>query len=423
MTKEERVAKLVEIEASEPLMNKFIWYKDVNKEFGVHQIPLELLTYNPYNGRIMSMTKSFEKQRGAIDLTDETHRELIEKFLWDSAPDYNQNTLKSLKRYGQNEIGIVTKDGVIIDGNRRAFLLGELNKEDDLNRKFLGIILPDELHQNREEISTLETIYQIGVDDKVDYNPIEKYLKCDELREFYSIEQIASLMSESVPKINTYLTILSLMKEYLNYLGYPEVYTKLYKKEGHFVDLNNYLNSYSKSATKYQLVDWPYSDQDILDLKKIYFDYIRLGLPVSNTRAIGRPNKMNSFFCHNEVWSGFKAKHQETLSSYKELTLDEFKVINKGSDLEKLTIERDDLWGEKVGHKILNNLNYYNRILEDKKNSDSPTELLTRAKGTISLIETKNLNESNKAELSVLISDIKLQLSEIESHILLFLKD
>ncbi|MFD0750172.1 hypothetical protein ACFQZS_08475 [Mucilaginibacter calamicampi] len=417
MTKEERVAKLVEIEASEPLMNKFIWYKGRRSEFGVHEIPLQLLSYNPYNGRIMSMTKSFEKQQGEIDLTDEKHRGLIEKFLWDSAPDYNQNTLKSLRKYGQNEIGIVTKDGVIIDGNRRAYLLGALNKEDGEKRTFLAIILPDELDQNSEEISTLETIYQIGVDDKVDYNPIEKYLKCAELTQFKSIEEVASLMSETDGKIKSYLSILALMKDYLIYIGYPEVFTKLYKKEGHFVDLNNYLNSYSKSATKYQLVNWPYSEADIDDLKKVYFDYIRLGLPVSNTRIIGRPNKMNSFFCHEELWSRFKAKHKASIAQYPEATLEEYIQINKGSDKDKASDERDTLWGEKVGHAILNNLNYYNRILEDKKNADSPGELLKRAKGTLSLIENRNIGLNNQQEVTEMVIEIKQQLALIESHI------
>jgi hypothetical protein len=418
MTKEERVAKLIEIKATKPIMNKFIWYKEANQLFDVHEIPLELLAYNPYNGRIMSMVKSFEKLNGHVDPSRETNKQLIEKFLWESAPDYNANTLKSLKKYGQNEIGIATKDGVIIDGNRRAYLLSVLNKEDGKNRKFLGIILPDELDQNSEEISTLETIYQIGVDDKVTYNPIEKYLKCAELNDFKTIEEVASLMSETDGKIRSYLSILNLMKEYLTYIGYPEVYTKLYKKEGHFVDLNNYLGSYSKSTTKYQLVDWPYSDADINDLKKIYFDYIRLGLPVSNTRIIGRPNKMNSFFCHQEVWSKFRAKHNDSLAQYIEPTLQEFTAINKGSDAEKSSDERDALWAEKVGHTITNNLNYYNRILEDKKNADSPTELLTRVKGTLSLIDNKNINVNNQQEVTDLVAEIKQQLALIESHIM-----
>lgn len=418
MKKDERLAALSTIESAEPIMTKYIWYNESSTKFGVHEIPLDLLTYNPYNGRIMSLTISFEKQHADVDLTKDENKELIEKFLWDSAPDYNQNTLKSLRQYGQNEIGIVTKDGVIIDGNRRAYLLSVLNKEDGLDRKFLAIILPDELENKRDEISKLETIYQIGVDDKVDYNPIEKYLKSDELKKFFDVDKIAELMSEKPSKINSYLAILNLMKEYLDYLGYPEVFTKLYKKEGHFVDLNNYLNSYSKSSTKYQLVNWQYNDNDISELKKIYFDYIRLGLPVSNTRVIGRPNNANSFFCHQDVWSGFKLKHQETLASYKEPTLKEFQDINKGTDLENTTIERDISWGEKVGSKIVSNLTNYIRILEDKKNSDSPIDLLTRAKGTLSLIDVKHIDIMNKDEVQIYISELKQLLSNFELHII-----
>ena len=91
---------------------------------------------------------------------------------------------------GQQRYGIVTADGIIIDGNRRAMLLNRLfNTHEKLGftyaqvehcRYFLAIILPDDAEER--DIQQLETIYQMGEDDKLDYNPIEKYLKCKELK-------------------------------------------------------------------------------------------------------------------------------------------------------------------------------------------------------------------------------------------------
>jgi len=37
-------------------------YKDTRKTLPVHEIPLNFLIYNKYNGRIASMVKSFERQ-------------------------------------------------------------------------------------------------------------------------------------------------------------------------------------------------------------------------------------------------------------------------------------------------------------------------------------------------------------------------
>ncbi len=417
MTTEQRIKRLDEIRNTEPVMTKLIWYKGLRKPLKVYEIPLEYLTYNPYNGRIMSMTKSFEKEFGKLDISNVKHVEVIESFLWDSAPNSNQHTLKSLRDYGQNEVGIVTRDGVIIDGNRRASLLNILNRENDDKIPFLAIILDETLESDQAAISQLETIYQIGVDDKVDYNAIEKYLKCDELNKFYSLEHIANLMSETISKIRTYLDILKLMDEYLSYIGCEGLYTRLAKKEGHFVDLNSYLNSYNKPSTQQQLVDWIFTDEDIEDLKKIYFDYIRLGIPVSNARIIARPNNKNSLFCHSSIWKEFKVRHSTILNSYSEPTSEEFISQNKGSDREATLDVRDKQWSDKLGPLLLDGLDYSSRVLEDKKKSGGPIILLERAKSTLNQIDTNHIQDKDKESLIRLIGEIRNRLDDIEGYI------
>ena len=94
--------------------------------------------------------------------------------------------MKSLVKDGQQKGGIVTNDGTIIDGNRRAMLLNKIYKDrekmDADNHKvddcafFVAVILKEDY--GAREISRLETTYQMGEDAKLDYNPIEKYLKC-----------------------------------------------------------------------------------------------------------------------------------------------------------------------------------------------------------------------------------------------------
>lgn len=53
--------------------------------------------------------------------------------------------------------------------------LGYSYEEVEKCKYFLAIILPDDAEE--KDIQQLETIYQMGEDDKLDYNPIEKYLK------------------------------------------------------------------------------------------------------------------------------------------------------------------------------------------------------------------------------------------------------
>ena len=83
----------------------------------------------------------------------------------------------------------------------------------------------------------------MGEDDKLDYNPIEKYLKCKELKRLgFSEEDIAGFMSEKPSQIKEWINVLDLMEDYLKEYDYEGIYTRLEKTEGPFVDLENYLD-------------------------------------------------------------------------------------------------------------------------------------------------------------------------------------
>ena len=107
-----------------------------------------------------------------------------------------KRTLQDLGRKGQQRPGIVTLDGVIIDGNRRAMLLRRLEGKTNEKQYFEAIILPDAYDENEKEIVRLETQYQLGEDAILDYGPLEKYLKAKRLKETLGIDvpEIAQLM-------------------------------------------------------------------------------------------------------------------------------------------------------------------------------------------------------------------------------------
>ena len=128
---------------SEPISHMPIWYENERQELPVYKIDLEYLLYNQYNGRIASFVKSYEKQNGTrLDSSKKEDKVIIEKFLKKSNTGGNKKTKKSIAEQGQLKYGIVTKDGVIIDGNRRAMILNEIFDEKNENpRYFRGVIL------------------------------------------------------------------------------------------------------------------------------------------------------------------------------------------------------------------------------------------------------------------------------------------
>ncbi len=245
-----RVKKLEEVQKGEPHMTGIrIRYGGDIRSFDAYKIPLDYLIYNKYNGRIGSHVKSFEKQYRDLNAENLDDAKIIEKFLYESNINRNKTTEEDLVKNGQQKHGIVTSDGIVIDGNRRARLLRKIwHERSEWKRKghnvdhcqfFISVILPS--GADPKEINRLETTYQMGEDEKVDYDPIEKYLKCKELKEKYEFTEsdIAEMMGEEEGKIKECLQIMKLMDDYLCVLGYDGIYTRLEKREGPFVDLNN----------------------------------------------------------------------------------------------------------------------------------------------------------------------------------------
>lgn len=396
---------------------KAILYRGNNHPHPVKCIPLEYLLYNPHNGRIRSYTKSYESQFHPLNPENSIDKNVIEQFLYDSAKNRNEKTLESLEVNGQQEVGIVTKDGVIIDGNRRAMLLNILSKRNKTPGFFNAIVLPDKLQDNEREIVTLETSYQMGVDSKVDYNPIEKYIRCKELNERHGLSsaEIAHIMAEEVGRIDEWLSILAIMDEYLIYLKTPQVYTRLEKKEGHFVDLHGYLKTYKKGTSS---ANWGYSANDLEELKLIYFDYIRLGIPVMRARIIAKPTANNSIFCNKEIWDEFCFETQVIMSEYQTPDFQEAKSLDRFKSNEDIIRNLDDIWRSNVGEQLHSSLSYAESLVKDRIDQIAPVKILKRAFNGLSQIEYHNLMKSDKGEVLLLLDKIQEKVDSLRDFVL-----
>lgn len=389
-------------------------YKGTTRTEVVWRIPLDYLVYNKYNGRIGSVVLSYEKQNGDLNPETDSDREIIEKFLYESKVDRNKTTMESLLKNGQQKFGIVTADGVIIDGNRRAMLLNRLyHKHQELGlsyaevekcQYFLAIILPDDAEVR--DIQQLETIYQMGEDEKLDYNPIEKYLKCKQLKgSGFTERQIAEFMSEKESQIKDWLDILSLMEEYLQEYDYEGIYTRLEKTEGPFVDLNNYLDSYAKRGANVRNVDWNYTDSDISDLKLVCFDYIRARYEGKEFRDIAKTGKDGSIFFFKELWMDFLKQHQEKTPQDEE-SVEELRQRCPGEDLSLLLKQRDNTWVEQAKGQLKGNLNRFSRRLEDRRDANKPADLIERALSALKSVDCEQDSFFEDPRIAEMVKEI-----------------
>ncbi len=389
MNKETRIQKIAQIikrDKENPYGRQDIPWEDKLEPMPVYKIPLDCLIYNKYNGRILSRTKSLESQGYDINAESDEGCKLIEKLLFESNPGRNKQTLESIDKIGQEKVGIITRDGIIIDGNRRAMLLKKSGKFD----YFKAVVLNVTLEENPLEIEKLETTYQMGEDEKLGYNAIEKYLKAKGLAQRgVSTDKIADWMGEAQSTIKENLNVMKTMDSYLDYLGYNGIYTQLDDREDQFISLTKWLNNfYGEESVK--AFDG-YKDSDVDDLEIISYDYIRIKYEGKDFRNIAYGLKENHFFGDKQIWESFRNFHFKHVEPVKK---SEEKIKLDADNLEAYLNDRDERFlsktKDKQGKSFLDeNIDIHKQQLQNKKSANEPIKLVS---GVIDALDAINQN-------------------------------
>lgn len=377
ITRQEKLQQIID-GPQKPVGRRSIRFRGESKDMDVYEIPLDSLIYNKYNGRILSRTKTLETQGVTVNPETNDGKRLVEKLLWDSKPEKNNKTEKDLKQYGQQEPGIVTLDGIIIDGNRRAMLLNKIGAT-----HFRAVILDSRLEDDQKEIERLETTYQMGTDEKQDYNPIEKYLKINEMKELkFSDDEIAECMGETPGQIKKMYGVYLTMVEYLEYAGYDGIFTALDGREDPLINLTDWVEKYrgGQSSTGFD----GYTDADVDDMKMIAFDYIRYNKEGKEFRMIAGGNTGKNFFSDKKVWEGFRDRH---FADILPLTNSESRIDNTSPDIAQEVKARDSDWAQKVHNSMEENWGKTVELLNLHQDKDKPGDLLDRAHNALASID------------------------------------
>ena len=423
MLRQERIELLKSVQKKTAYANGYpLLYRGILQPFQVWEIPMEALIYNQYNGRIGSVVKSYEKQSHTLNPEDENDAALIEKFLWDSKLDANKNTLESLKKTGQIKFGIVSSDGVIIDGNRRASLMNKIRKgikstqeEKDRCAFFKAVILPE--NATKKEILQLETSFQMGEDAKVDYNPIEKYLKCKDLEDAtFTKDEIASFMGITKKDIEQNLEILDLMNQYLSFYEYDGIYTMAEGHEDSFQKLNIALKQYKSGVANM----WNYTEEDLNNLMAVAFDYIRLNLPQNDIRDIFRKPSQNngSIFSSKERWERFFEKHEANMESFQEKPVEEYTKDATGDDITPCLQARDAAWRKKMETTLTDTFKEAQDEIDSQLRSSAPILLVSKAQGALNSIDSNTASfKSNGKQLLAGLEKLITTAEELKNKI------
>ena len=366
-----------------------IYWKNQTKPFPVFKIPLRLLLFNPYNGRIASNIKTIEKhwaktnqELQKIEITNQNHQLIIKDFIWESKVDSNKKTLLNLKERGQMLPATITRDGVLIDGNRRAMLLNKMQET-----YIKTIVLPVTLEEDPIAIQELEYEYQIAVDEKVDYNPIEKYIKANDLYNRYKsngvnenkilndLSKLNGFGKKNHSKVKELLETYDLMIAYLKSVDAAGYLVLLDKKEDLFLTLRNWMATFldENGANKESKKGFSgYDEIDVADLKDLSFDFIRAEIEGKSFRKIAQGNRGSHIFSVKPLWNEFRKEHLDIVSEgdfefdiklNSEIYIEELKSMNKK-------------FKSIFQAKFSKNLDDYVLKLNQKKWNEEPTQKL-----------------------------------------------
>jgi hypothetical protein len=425
-----RNKKLTEIKnkAGESQGKQKLYYMGQTQAFDVFRIDLDCLIYNRHNGRIEAEMLTWEQETAAPIGTydDELHKK-IGSFLWDSNKGRNKATLADLSDKGQQKPGIVSLDGVIIDGNRRAMLLRKLEEDTKVKQYFDAIILPHAYADNQAEIVRLETQYQLGEDSKVEYGPLQKYLHARRLHDDLNIseEEIDKLMGESRGNTKKLLEIMQLMEDYLEHIGCSKLYLMLKdtdgSKEGMFVDLYADLKRITSGNAR---IPWAFDAEiDPLQLRLIQFDYIRLGDFADAKkvyREISHQGKGKNFFASKEIWERFRDSHTKDVDpvTMDMGTLESFIQSDPDAYATKLDAARarDQSWSSKIKGPMTGNFRQASYKLGLVNDDLKPGEYLKRAKDYLDKIDIQSdglLSSQENRDIVVEISRIAWEIKKL----------
>ena len=366
----------------------------------VYRIPLECLSYNPYNTRFLAQAKTHERRLGR-PLSDECADDVseIESFLWKLKEDKNENTIDSLIKEGQLQPGVVTNDGIVLSGNRRFRLLNEISRNHSKYKGhsleglqfFEAAILSEKL--NDKQIRAYESFYQYGNEDKVEYDPIQKYLAANEQKELgFELQDIAnnflSITAGKVSTVQKWLKVFELMTEYLEYIGEEGIYTALTNREEAFLNLYDTEKSLVKGKKGKEI--WAFDELDLVDLKQRYFDYIRMGRSTHDFRLLIK------IFSDKTRWQSFNGRVTETVESSEIKSLDDYRQEHAELSESQISEIRQNDYSAVVGKKLDKLFGDEKAYITTKEQEETPLKIIDAVLAKISNLQSQIDSNTNR---------------------------
>lgn len=219
----------------------------------VYEMSLSFLKLNIFNGRFASEKRQKERELGhELDPLNPQHEVVLINLLLPPEDSKSKDLIDDLRKLGQIDPGIITEDGILIDGNRRYAALKKLNTEDP-SGKYSNMLVHRILNLPPKEIYKLEIVTQIRDPLKVKYHPINDLLKIREGLKFYNENELARILGWKVRKVKSYKDRLGLIEDFLQSIKAEGCYYLLVNYSEHFAEFQKALNKAKKRLSPTEL--------------------------------------------------------------------------------------------------------------------------------------------------------------------------
>ena len=222
---------------------RYIIYGGTPTKHPAYRLPLRLLIHNISNGRFRSELLEKEEQlRRKLDPTTPDDAAIIRKLLLDQNESETKALRADLLTNGQQEPGIITFDGAVINANRRMAILWTLHAETkDPRFEYIDVArLPKGVDE--VDLWRIEAGLQFGKDFRLEYGGVNELLKLREgEQQGLSPKDISQALfgrfTEKVVKDK--LDTLKLIESYLRFINAKGEYHRITGDLEKFISLHN----------------------------------------------------------------------------------------------------------------------------------------------------------------------------------------
>lgn len=227
---------------------KTLFLKGKTDNYTVYRIPIDKLFYNDLNGRIVTDASRYVEEKGKklSDISSkEEYNETISEFIINLDKDKFNATKNDIKEKSQIEPGVVTTDGRILDGNRRFTCLRQLYKETgNASYAYFRAAVIDLNNNDESDIARMELMLQFGIDEKADYDPIDKLVDLYNkvlIRGVLNQKTWCNITRKKPKEFEKLMERAKIMVDYLRYINKADSYyiCKQQKLDGPFNELAN----------------------------------------------------------------------------------------------------------------------------------------------------------------------------------------